>query len=210
MVLLQTSSFFICTVETMHKAPQAMLACVKGTILGFFVVPEVCNTNAKSSRLTEASGLPIAGPLSGRPAVCFFSENRPAISLLGNNSSNFSTLAFLATPMALPDWVWSSSESESLSCTTSALAGKSRNSNSYSSLLKPMFNGAKVHRKAKAKKATAASGPFGIAVHSRSVRSKPKTSTSSLTQNAFRAFKLRGLRPSVECKKGSSESGSKS
>mmetsp|Transcript_25843 Transcript_25843/g.73501 ORF Transcript_25843/g.73501 Transcript_25843/m.73501 type:complete len:220 (+) Transcript_25843:1067-1726(+) len=210
MVLLQTSSFFICTVDAMHSAPHAMFAWVSGTILGFFVVPEVCKTRAKSSRLTDANGLPNGSPFKGLPAVCFFKVKRPAISLLGKSSNNFSTFAFLATPIALPVCVCSSSVRFSLSCTTSAFAGRSRNSNSYSSLLRPMLSGAKVHRKEKAKKATQASGPFGMAVHKRSVRSRPSTSTSSLTMNAFKAFKLNGFRPSVACTKGSSLSGMRS
>mmetsp|Transcript_56179 Transcript_56179/g.171102 ORF Transcript_56179/g.171102 Transcript_56179/m.171102 type:complete len:256 (+) Transcript_56179:1335-2102(+) len=194
----------------MHMAPQAMFACVNGTIFGFFVVPDVCKTNAKSSRLTVKRGLPRAAPFNGRPAVCFFRVKRPAISLLGNNSNNFSTLAFLATPIAVPVWAWSCSESVSLSCTTNALAGKSRNSNSNSSLLKPMFSGAKVHRKENAKNATAASGPLGMAVQSRSERSMPTTSTSSLMQNSFKAFKLSGFRPSVAWRNGSELSGMRS
>mmetsp|Transcript_35269 Transcript_35269/g.70053 ORF Transcript_35269/g.70053 Transcript_35269/m.70053 type:complete len:216 (-) Transcript_35269:161-808(-) len=210
MVLLHTSCFCISTVEAMQRAPQAMFACVSGTILGFFVVPEVCSTSARSSRFTVANGLPNGSPFNGRPAVCFFNENKPAISLLGKSSSNFSTFAFRATPIAFPVCACSSSFKPSLSCTTRAFAGKSTNSNSYSSRLKARFSGAKVHRKEKAKKATAASGPFGIAVHNRSSRARPSTSTSSLTQKAFRAFKLSGFRPSVAWRKGSSESGMRS
>mmetsp|Transcript_127391 Transcript_127391/g.318013 ORF Transcript_127391/g.318013 Transcript_127391/m.318013 type:complete len:204 (-) Transcript_127391:248-859(-) len=196
-VLLQTSSVFISTVDAIHKPPQAMFSCVRGTIFGFFVVPDVCRTRARSSRLTDVRGLPNGAPLRGRPAVCFFNVKRPAISGLGKSSINFSTFAFLATPIALPTCAWSSSERVALSWTTSAFAGKSRNSNSNSSRLKPMFKGAKVHRKEKAKKHTAASGPFGIAVHKRSWRSRPKTSTSSLMQKAFNALRLNGLRPSM-------------
>mmetsp|Transcript_114620 Transcript_114620/g.331186 ORF Transcript_114620/g.331186 Transcript_114620/m.331186 type:complete len:234 (+) Transcript_114620:1147-1848(+) len=210
MVLLHTSSCFICTVDAMHTAPQAMFAWVSGTIFGFLVVPEVWSTSARSSRLTEAKGFPMGSPFNGRPAVCFFKVNNPAVSLLGKSSNNFSTLAFRATPIALPVCACSSSVKVSLSWTTKAFAGKSTNSNSYSSLLRPMLSGAKVHRKEKARKATAASGPFGMAVHNRSVRSRPKTSTSSLTQKAFNALRLSGFRPSVECKKGVSVSGRRS
>mmetsp|Transcript_57336 Transcript_57336/g.166438 ORF Transcript_57336/g.166438 Transcript_57336/m.166438 type:complete len:216 (-) Transcript_57336:245-892(-) len=209
-VLLHTSSFFISTVEAMHIAPHAMFAWVSGTIFGFFVVPDVCSTNARSSRLMDANGLPIASPFNGLPAVCFFMVKRPATSLLGNSSRSFSTFTFLATPMALPVCACSSSLSVSLSCTTSAFAGRSMNSNSYSSLLKARFKGAKVHLKENAKKATAASGPLGMAVQRRSVRSRPRTSTSSLTQKALSSLKLRGLRPSVEWRKGASESGMRS
>eukprot|EP00971_Amphidinium_carterae_P148661 2947592-Amphidinium_carterae.1 len=40
---------------------------------------------------------------------------------------------------------WSSSLRESLLCNTKHFAGKSMNSNSNSSRLRPMFNGANVH-----------------------------------------------------------------
>mmetsp|Transcript_52755 Transcript_52755/g.139221 ORF Transcript_52755/g.139221 Transcript_52755/m.139221 type:complete len:210 (-) Transcript_52755:284-913(-) len=184
-VLLHTSSGFISTVDAMHRAPQAMFSCVSGTIFGFFVVPEVWSTSARSERFTESRGLPIAAPLRGRPAVCFFSEKRPAMSGDGTSSSSFSTFVFRATPMAFSVCVFSSSFSLSFSCTMSAFAGRSLNSNSYSSLLRPMFSGANVHLSEKAKKQTAASGPLGMAVHRRSVRSRPRTSTASLMQNSL-------------------------
>mmetsp|Transcript_24598 Transcript_24598/g.73135 ORF Transcript_24598/g.73135 Transcript_24598/m.73135 type:complete len:254 (-) Transcript_24598:96-857(-) len=210
-VLLHTSSGFISTVDAMHRAPQAMFSCVSGTIFGFFVVPEVWSTSARSERFTESKGLPIAEPLRGRPAVCFFKEKRPAMSGDGISSSSFSTLAFRATSTASCVRAFSSSLlSESFACTTRAFAGRSRNSNSYSSLLRPRFSGAKVHRSEKAKKHTASSGPLGMAVQRRSTRSRPSTSTASLTQNSLSFFRESGCRPSVECRKGSSLSGSRS
>mmetsp|Transcript_86989 Transcript_86989/g.243883 ORF Transcript_86989/g.243883 Transcript_86989/m.243883 type:complete len:221 (-) Transcript_86989:212-874(-) len=211
MVLRHTSAGFICTVEEMHKAPQAMLACVRGTILGFFVVPDVWRTRARCSLFTDAKGLPIGSPLSGLPAACFLSSKRPATSLEGSSSRSFSTFAFRATLIAFPELFWSSSDCRlSFACTTNALAGRSRNSNSYSSRLSPMFSGAKVQRKAKAKKHTAASGPFGMAVQSRSSRPRPNTSTASLVTKLRSSLKVSGLRPSTACKKGSSLSGRRS
>mmetsp|Transcript_38657 Transcript_38657/g.99926 ORF Transcript_38657/g.99926 Transcript_38657/m.99926 type:complete len:220 (-) Transcript_38657:220-879(-) len=210
MVLLQTSSGFISTVEAMHRPPQAMFSCVSGTIFGFFVVPEVCSTSARSVRFTVSSGFPIGSPLIGLPAVCFFIENRPAASGDGVSSSSFSTFVDRATLMALSVCFFSSSARESFACTIRALAGRSMNSNSNSSLLRPIFNGAKVQRREKAKKQTAASGPFGMAVQRRSVRSRPSTSTASLIMNSFSFFRDSGGRPSVLCRNGPSLSGIRS
>mmetsp|Transcript_63606 Transcript_63606/g.113197 ORF Transcript_63606/g.113197 Transcript_63606/m.113197 type:complete len:223 (-) Transcript_63606:201-869(-) len=210
MVLLQTSAGFISTVEAMQSAPQAMFACVNGTIFGFFVVPDVCSTKAKSSRFTLVSGFPSASPFRGLPAACFPRSKRPANSLEGTSSRSFSTLHFRATLTAFPEFFWSSSLRESFDCTTSALAGRSLNSNSNSSLLRAIFKGAKVHRRAKAKKQTAASGPLGMAVQSRSALPSPSTSTLSLTINSLSCFKLKGFRPSTECRNGASVSGRRS
>mmetsp|Transcript_28890 Transcript_28890/g.65323 ORF Transcript_28890/g.65323 Transcript_28890/m.65323 type:complete len:301 (-) Transcript_28890:184-1086(-) len=209
-VLLQTSSAFISTVVEMQRAPQAMFACVRGTILGFFVVPEVCSTRARSSRFTEARGLPMGSPLSGLPMGCLESVKRPANSSDFFNSSNFSTFTFLAMVIAFPVFWASCSSRESLFWTISALAGRSMNSNSYSSRLRPMFSGAKVQRNAKAKKQTAASGPLGMAVQRRSSRFRPGTSTLSLTMNSLSPLKDNGGRPSVEWRYGASESGRRS
>mmetsp|Transcript_6235 Transcript_6235/g.16685 ORF Transcript_6235/g.16685 Transcript_6235/m.16685 type:complete len:204 (+) Transcript_6235:1088-1699(+) len=196
-VLLQMSSVFISTVEAMQRAPQVMLACVRGTIFGFLVVPEVCSTSAKSSRLTVASGLPMGSPLSGLPTGCFLIEKRPANSSDLVNSKSFSTFVFLAIVTALLVFCASCSSRLSLFWTMSALAGKSMNSNSYSSLLRPMFNGAKVHRREKAKKQTAASGPLGMAVQRRSSRLRPGISTASLVMNSLSFFMLIGFLASV-------------
>mmetsp|Transcript_9072 Transcript_9072/g.16593 ORF Transcript_9072/g.16593 Transcript_9072/m.16593 type:complete len:220 (-) Transcript_9072:190-849(-) len=203
-------SGFNSTVDAMHVAPLAMLACVSGTIFGFFVVPDVCSTRAKLSRFIDAKGLPKASPFKGFPAACLLSWKRPATSFDGVNSSSFSTLHFRATLIALPVFFWSSSLRPSFACTTSAFAGKSKNSNSNSSRLRPMLSGAKVHRKAKAKKQTAASGPFGMAVQSLSSRPTPRTSTSALVMKSFNCFKLKGRLPSVLWRKGASESGIRS
>mmetsp|Transcript_47725 Transcript_47725/g.102300 ORF Transcript_47725/g.102300 Transcript_47725/m.102300 type:complete len:228 (+) Transcript_47725:987-1670(+) len=209
-VLLQTSSAFCITVEAMHWAPQVMFECVKGTIFGFFVVPEVWSTKAKSSRFTDVRGLPSLSPFNGFPAGCFVSSKRPAISFDGVISSNFSTFAFRAVPMALPVDFKSSSPRLSFCWTTSAFAGKSINSNSNSSRLKPMLRGAKQQRRENAKKATAASGPLGMAVQRRSSRFRPSTSTLSLIINSFKALKVSGFLPSMEWMKGLSVSGNKS
>mmetsp|Transcript_71663 Transcript_71663/g.202312 ORF Transcript_71663/g.202312 Transcript_71663/m.202312 type:complete len:305 (+) Transcript_71663:507-1421(+) len=209
-VLLQTSSGFCPTVDAMQRAPQVMFACVRGTIFGFLVVPDVWSTRAIWSRATVSIGLPMASPFSGFPAACFASSKRPANSLSGVSSSNFSTLVFLATLTALPEFFWPSSSRESLFCTTRAFAGRSVNSKSNSSRLKAMLKGANWQRSANAKKQTAASGPFGIAVQRRSSRPRPSTSTLSLTMNAFSCFRLIGFRPSVEWRNGVSRSGIRS
>mmetsp|Transcript_12008 Transcript_12008/g.33943 ORF Transcript_12008/g.33943 Transcript_12008/m.33943 type:complete len:309 (+) Transcript_12008:744-1670(+) len=197
MVLLQVSSGVISTVDAMQRAPQVMFACVSGTILGFLVVPEVCSTSARSSRFTVASGLPMGSPFSGLPTGCLESEKSPANSSEGFSSSSFSTLVFRATATALLVFAASCSSSFSLFWTMRAFAGRSMNSNSYSSLLRPMFRGAKVQRRANAKKQTAASGPFGMAVQRRSSRLSPGISTASLTMNSLSCFMLIGFRASV-------------
>mmetsp|Transcript_6442 Transcript_6442/g.15644 ORF Transcript_6442/g.15644 Transcript_6442/m.15644 type:complete len:216 (-) Transcript_6442:184-831(-) len=207
MVLQQRSSSFSCTVEAMHCAPQHMFAWVNGTILGFFVVPDVCNTRAKSSRFKDGIGFPIFSPSSFLQAACFPKAKSPAYSSDGLSSISFSTLAFLATLRAFPVFVWSSSLRESLLCNTKHFAGKSMNSNSNSSRLRPMFNGANVHLSANEKNATAASGPFGIAVQRRSSRPSPGTSTTSLTMNSFSILKVSGFLPSQLCRNGRSASG---
>mmetsp|Transcript_31306 Transcript_31306/g.93226 ORF Transcript_31306/g.93226 Transcript_31306/m.93226 type:complete len:321 (+) Transcript_31306:706-1668(+) len=210
MVLLHTSSPCISTVDAMQRAPHVMFACVSGTIFGFFVVPEVWSTSARSSRLTVARGLPMGSPLSGLPTGCFAREKSPANSSEGFSSSSFSTLVFRAMATALLVFVASCSSSLSLFCTMRALAGRSMNSNSYSSLLSPMFSGAKVQRSAKAKKQTAASGPFGIAVQSLSSRLRPGISTASLTMNSLSCLKLTGFLESVPKRNGASVSGRRS
>lgn len=50
MMLMHTSSSTNCRVLLIHNAPTVSCPCVSGTILGFFVVPEVCRTRAISSR----------------------------------------------------------------------------------------------------------------------------------------------------------------
>mmetsp|Transcript_99430 Transcript_99430/g.281615 ORF Transcript_99430/g.281615 Transcript_99430/m.281615 type:complete len:220 (+) Transcript_99430:252-911(+) len=209
-VLLQTSSRCISTVDAMQRAPQAMFSCVRGTIFGFFVVPEVCRTRARSSRLTEVRGLPMGSPFRGLPTGCFPSVKRPANSAEGLSSNSFSTFVFFATATAVPVLCASCSSSVSFVCTIRTLAGRSRNSNSNSSRLRPMFRGAKVQRSEKAKKQTAASGPLGMAVQSRSSRFSPRTSTASLTTNSFSLFSESGGLPSVAWRKGSSASGRRS
>mmetsp|Transcript_14725 Transcript_14725/g.40630 ORF Transcript_14725/g.40630 Transcript_14725/m.40630 type:complete len:310 (+) Transcript_14725:767-1696(+) len=210
MVLLQTSRGPISTVEAMQRAPQAMFSCVSGTIFGFLVVPEVCNTSAKSSRLTVANGFPIGSPLRGLLTGCLDKENRPANSSDFLSSSNFSTFVFLATAIALLVLCTSCSSRPSLFWTIKAFAGRSTNSNSYSSLLRPMFRGAKVQRREKARKHTAASGLFGIAVQSRSSRFRPGISTASLMMKSLSIFMLSGFRPSVLRRNGLSESAMRS
>mmetsp|Transcript_9398 Transcript_9398/g.22163 ORF Transcript_9398/g.22163 Transcript_9398/m.22163 type:complete len:211 (-) Transcript_9398:236-868(-) len=210
MVLLQMSSGFISTVEDMQRAPHVMFACVSGTIFGFFVVPEVCNTKATSSRFTVSSGLPMGSPLIGLPTGCLHREKSPTYSSDGLSSISFSTFVFLAMATALLVFCASCSSRLSLFCTMRHLAGRSTNSNSYSSLLRPMFSGAKVQRSAKAKKQTAASGPLGIAVHNRSSRLRPGISTASLVMNSLIVLMLSGFLVSVPYKNGESVSGKRS
>mmetsp|Transcript_25126 Transcript_25126/g.78230 ORF Transcript_25126/g.78230 Transcript_25126/m.78230 type:complete len:305 (-) Transcript_25126:183-1097(-) len=210
MVLLQTSSAFISTVDAMQSAPQVMFACVRGTIFGFFVVPEVCSTSARSSRFTVAKGLPMGSPLRGLPTGCFDNVKNPANSSEGFSSNSFSTFVFRATVTALLVFWASCSSNLSLFWTMRAFAGKSMNSNSNSSLLNPMFSGAKVQRNAKAKKQTAASGPFGMAVHKRSSRFRPGISTASLRTNSLSCFMLMGFLESVPWMNGVSVSARRS
>mmetsp|Transcript_48884 Transcript_48884/g.137917 ORF Transcript_48884/g.137917 Transcript_48884/m.137917 type:complete len:214 (+) Transcript_48884:8314-8955(+) len=183
MMLMHTSLWTSCKVLLMLSAPHVIWPCVSGTILGFFVVPDVCRTRAISSRAV-GSAWALANGSNG-----FWTHCRSKIPVTRGVEPLPSPSMSMATPFAV-SWplgtismsgsprakaTFAAVDSVAPCMTTTALAGMSSNSNSNSPSFKPGFSGAYVQKRHMPTKATAASGPLGMITQTRSCRVMPSS-----------------------------------
>ena len=160
--------------------PYPRLWCVSGTILGFFVVPDVCSTSARSlGRVGSAVG----GVGTSAPD----SVKRPTVVLDGVSSIT-----------GMPAWAQQPFTMVAFSSPASviiAAAGRSVSSNCTSAIVRFGLSGAKTQRPARAQKHTAASGPLGIDVQITISRVNPKRARSMDVTNSLSAENVRACLP---------------
>lgn len=126
---------------------------------------------------------------SGQPPPRGRSSKRPATAASGSSSSTGTPSASAASAAAAPDG--------SPPCTTSASAGRSRSINRSSATVPAGFIGATAHCGCSARKAVAASGPFGSAQATRVVREMLQVAGAGVPRKAASSACVIGRRPSV-------------
>mmetsp|Transcript_29872 Transcript_29872/g.100625 ORF Transcript_29872/g.100625 Transcript_29872/m.100625 type:complete len:212 (-) Transcript_29872:264-899(-) len=198
MMFTQTSSAWSRKVARIHNAPQVKFPWLKGTIFGFFVVPEVCSTKAQSPRPALNGETPEARRKTSTPSPST-TVNKPHAPPAGVSlrvktgmcrASASSTAAAAPAPAALLD----AASPAAFSRTMTAAAGRSSSSNANSARASASLSGARVQCIASVKNATAAEGPFGMTKATRSVGlkdRKPPTAAAKAQSSRYRS----GLRP---------------